>query len=269
MPSSRPFCPYCATDGKSMSADHIFPKSMGGVQTIPACDSCNHGLGATFDTLLCKHPKTRFASLLLTGAQIGRTDRIHGSATLVDGRVLEGIIFTKDEGCGVMRLLFEPTRTQSDGSNWLLSPPPNQQPPPSMTILRPEMIESLGPDMRHDIHELRPCFARIALGYLHWKFGRSGSDSVVASSLRGLMAGGELRGDDFETSDNPAVVPYQIPTGAHAAWIQRTTSGATRVGVCLFGGDIGIFSIRRQWTLGNAGSVFPHKNRLRQLIIGE
>lgn len=46
-------CPYCAAR-EADSDDHIFPRFLGGRETIPACRECNSTFGRTFEGILSK-----------------------------------------------------------------------------------------------------------------------------------------------------------------------------------------------------------------------
>src|SRR5206468_10161104 len=114
------YCPYCnLLCPNQLTEEHVIPQCIGGSDstTIWVCQKCNSSMGSKVDPLLTRHAFLRSRALCY-GTLIGRQERQPTTATLRDGRTLEGYFHWLPVEDGI-RVGFTPLKTQPDGTTWI------------------------------------------------------------------------------------------------------------------------------------------------------
>lgn len=81
-------CPYCGCHAAD-SADHIFPRFLGGRRTVKACRSCNSVFGHTFEAKVARELEPLYVQLAKWGVPLSERQQWWRSAFKVEGALLD------------------------------------------------------------------------------------------------------------------------------------------------------------------------------------
>jgi len=84
-------CPYCAdqVEGPRESGDHLFPRFLGGKQTINACRTCNSRFGHTFEAGSAKFLKAFHVFIGTCGVRMKSASQVWRSSFEYDGKLFD------------------------------------------------------------------------------------------------------------------------------------------------------------------------------------
>ncbi len=243
LPDPDGYCPYCnVLRPGQLTAEHIIPQSVGGTDAtvIWVCKDCNNRAGSKIDTLLMRHAFLRSRAVCY-GTWIKRQERQPTTATLTDGRTLEGY-FHWMEAPGGLSVGFTPEKQQPDGSVWIgeESVRDASKLPPHINIFRQSMLNSAGLVFADPATlGMGPAIVKIALAMAHFSYGRPLSSDPAFNVLReGLV---KVNNEDIvvlwwkSLEDLNEVRPFGITRSMDALWVGACEGKIIRAGVA-FGG---------------------------------